>query len=273
MAASESNFTNLKDSGDTIANQWDDLAPAVKGLAALWRMKYSTGTEPADLLNGIYFSDGTMTYAWCIRAVGTSFVIEENTGLDQKHPGGTWANRGTWATGVGLYISAAQVVGGTLGAGLIPEAGVTQWIDEASILTTWAPYNITRTASMGVLPTGSWKDDSVITGVTFPDGGADGSKIYSVSFATTYSVTAASTINETCLYINTTGNLAGTTQPIAVSQFGIPGPSRITNTLSEYIVTPPNGHKIGLGHRSVAANTTALGAAPYITFMTIKRVG
>jgi len=236
-------------------------------------MKYISGSDPSDLLNGIYFSDGTMTYAWCIRAVGTSFVIEENTGLDEKHPGGTWTNRGTWATGVGLYIGAAQVIGGTLAANLIPEAGVTQWIDEAAILTTWAPYNVTRTSPMSVLTASTWIDDSVITGVTFPDGGADGSKIYSVSFTTTYSITAASTRNETCLYINTTGNKSGTTQPIVVSHFGIPGPSRVTNTLAEYIVTPPNGHKIGMAHWSSASNTTPLGSAPYITFMTIKRVG
>jgi hypothetical protein len=91
-------------------------------------MKYITVAEPSDLLNGLYFSDGVVTYAWCIRTSGADFVLEENTGADAKHPSGTWTARGTWGAGVGLTIAASQVTSGTFADGRISESSVTQHV-------------------------------------------------------------------------------------------------------------------------------------------------
>jgi hypothetical protein len=126
VAATESNFTDPVASGDSVANQWSDIVPAIKGLLALWRMKYISGVEPSDLLNGLYFSNGSYTYGWCLRTSGVDFVIQENVGVDAKHPGGTWQGRGIFASGVGLAIPATSVTSATFADARIASSNVTQ---------------------------------------------------------------------------------------------------------------------------------------------------
>jgi hypothetical protein len=333
MTATESNFTDLNETGDTIANGWPNIVPAIKGMLALWRMKEISGVEPSDLLTGLYLSDGTATYAWVIRADGDDLVIEENTGADEKIPGGTWVERAKFTAGTGITINASQVTGGEMDDARIKESNVTQHagainhddlgsipandhkdhsniqvvagigldgggtieatrtIDLADTVITPGTYSqaniiVDQQGRLSFAATGGWTpvtyqrtadeaavavdtDDSVLTATAYPNGGADGTKVYKVSVTCTYT---ASTQRDVHLkfWSNSSGNIAGAGTPL-ITGGDMHNGQEISVSIAEYILTPANSDLWGISHEP-SGTTTPLGASGYTAWVTIQRL-
>lgn len=86
MSAALVDFTNFALTNVAMNAQWPVMARCVQALTAYYQAKISTGTEPADALNGLYLAvDGQSTTFkdWRIFVNSSnSFVVQENTGTD-----------------------------------------------------------------------------------------------------------------------------------------------------------------------------------------------
>ncbi len=109
MAVDRSMFTAAGASEDTRFDVfWDDLQDAINGLAALYVGKKSHGTAPADILNGLYFGDDTLTTEknWRIYSDSSGNLnIERNTGSDSSP---SWSSRLQIPT-TGAFVTNAMV--------------------------------------------------------------------------------------------------------------------------------------------------------------------
>ena len=109
MAATTADFTDLVESGagvyfgtNVTEGQWPKIARAVRGLGAFFAQKVSSGTEPADILTGLIFGDGTNFNEWRLFVSGTDLLIQENTGTEGTP---VWTTRNTFSTGTGFTSS------------------------------------------------------------------------------------------------------------------------------------------------------------------------
>lgn len=153
MAATESDFSSINTTGNGVylGDEWPGLVAAIQALTAFFLAKDATGTEPADVLNGIAFGlDGQSTnhLDWRVRATAADeVVIEENTGTDASP---VWVARLTIdSTGISGFAvpahasthqdgGADEVATATPGANAIVKADAdgkigAGWLDSADI--------------------------------------------------------------------------------------------------------------------------------------------
>ncbi len=105
MPASLSDFVDFADVEIDLADQWPVMARCVQALGPYFQAKIATGTEPLDVLAGLYLGitgQATTVKDWRFYVnASNQFVIEENTGSDASP---TWVNRLTLAAGGGGSI-------------------------------------------------------------------------------------------------------------------------------------------------------------------------
>jgi hypothetical protein len=137
----------------------------------------------------------------------------------------------------------------------------------------WITVMTSRTADEAALAAATPTDDSVLTGLAFPDGGANGTRKFRVSAHCSYSTNGAGHYVQMDLRINATGNIAGGAAAIS-SGTGYSGGAAAPYScgISEYVVTPANGHLIGMVHRNSVVVSTPLGAGAYPAHISITRL-
>lgn len=117
MAAASSDFTDLAETGKTIADQWPQLVRSVQGLLAVWLAKVGDGTEPNDTLKGLDFElSGTK---WRVVISGNDLLVQEDVAS-------SWTTRNTFSATTGLTLAASAIVSGTFADARISESSVTQ---------------------------------------------------------------------------------------------------------------------------------------------------
>jgi len=103
MATSSSDFTSLLESGDDfLATQYPFIVRALQGLAAFFEQKVATGTEPADILEGMIYGESPNRNEWRLVVSSGSLLVQENTGSEGSP---TWTTRNTFLTGSGLSVT------------------------------------------------------------------------------------------------------------------------------------------------------------------------
>ena len=120
MATSQSDFDNLVETGTAVflaggSNpQWEKVVRILQEMAALWKMKATTGTIPNDLVLQVYFSNGTLTKAYRLgySATGPSFRLDKNVGSDVSP---SWTNLWAATTSSGLLT----LLGGLTSGGVV----------------------------------------------------------------------------------------------------------------------------------------------------------
>lgn len=132
MPATLADYLAFDDTDITLATQWPVMSRCLQALTPYFQAKIATGTEPSDVLSGMYLGvDGqsTTTKDWRFFVNSSNaFVVEENTGTDVSP---TWVNRLTLSMGGGLVSPHAtthqhggsdEVATATPGANAIPKA-------------------------------------------------------------------------------------------------------------------------------------------------------
>jgi hypothetical protein len=126
-ATQESDFTNIVDTSDAgaalkyVADQYPLVARALHGLACFFVHKVSTGTEPADILEGVILGEGANHNKWRVIVVANDLYVQENTGTEGVP---VWTTRLTCDITTGL--TCGSIGSGTFADARIAESNVTQ---------------------------------------------------------------------------------------------------------------------------------------------------
>lgn len=103
MAASESDFTDLTESGDAyLSDEWPLLVRAIEYLTPLFAQTDIAGTEPTHIIEGIRWGEGTGHNEWRIITVSGDLLVQENTGTEGTP---VWTTRNTFVSGSGLSVA------------------------------------------------------------------------------------------------------------------------------------------------------------------------
>lgn len=119
MPATTADFTTFDDTDQPLNTQWVVMARCLQSLGPLFESKIATGTEPADILHGLYMgidAQSTTRKDWRFKVSTTNtFDVDENTGTDASP---VWVQRLTLPSGVsstvttdgqGVEISGGQI--------------------------------------------------------------------------------------------------------------------------------------------------------------------
>lgn len=142
MAATLADFTTFADIEQPLDEQWVVMSRALQSLGPLFQSKIATGTEPLDVLAGLYLGiDGQSTTAkdWRVYVTsGNALSVDENTGTDASP---VWVNR--------------LLLGGG-GGGTIPTHAASHQHGGADEVATATPgaNAIVKASGSGLLATG-----------------------------------------------------------------------------------------------------------------------
>lgn len=100
MAATTTDFTNVIDDEQDLNDAWPISARCIQALGAIFQAKIAAGTEPDDVLHGLYLATSGQTttrkdWRFLVDSSG-NFDLDENTGTDASP---TWTNRLTVTAG------------------------------------------------------------------------------------------------------------------------------------------------------------------------------
>jgi hypothetical protein len=112
VSASQSDFTELEETGKDLGLQWDHLVKILHDLAATWNAVVTTGTSPNGHVTSLILGDGSNYKKIRLHYDGTNVKIDKNTGSDASP---SWSalltiNASTLAT----TLAGALAVTGTL---------------------------------------------------------------------------------------------------------------------------------------------------------------
>jgi hypothetical protein len=118
VAATEQDFDDLVESGNTVAYLGPRWSRCLQDLLPVWLARVISGSY---LVGWIFGQDATAN-SWRVMKSGNDLLV-------QQYSGGAWTTRNTFSASTGLALSAAQLTSGSIADARVPASAVTQHED------------------------------------------------------------------------------------------------------------------------------------------------